>query len=355
MTKLFSIGDTLSKAYQVTGVATVSFEHGGEEFQLSIENALLGALEFLLSNKPYAPNARLYNCTLNDDAVVTEVFENNLEQKLKDFDQGIDSNVFLAQLLTLANEYYLSKEKLLPKEISEYQLRAKAYYTFVDSLRKVNLQAANEKLAAFVAKCRETEMFKDGLLWGRGEGNNLIDLPPQPLQRFIKSFKEGSVICKEGDTDGEMYVLLQGTISVQVGNSFVAQLSLPGEAVGELSLFLEDRRSATLVADEKVLVYVIPQEHLLAFHDSHPDVFLIIARTTADRIYRVLERVRRFSFALKGENIGSEKLFALKKELATKGRSELRNLQKNFKEICESSNDSRLSLIWDKMQGISED
>lgn len=352
MKKLFLIGDPLNTAYQIEGLTEVSFEKNGSAYQIESDAGLVGAVEFLLSRKSYSPSSRIHNCFVNDDAKIEKVLENNLDARLQDFNQGIDSNVFLARVLTAANDFYLSKEKLLPREISEYQLRAKAYYTFVDSLRKLNLYANNSMLATLIKDCRGTEMYKDGLLWGRSEAGNLINLPPEPIKKYIKSFEEGAVICKEGALDGEMYVLLKGSISVQVGSTFVAQLSLPGEAIGELSLFLDDRRSATLIADEKVFLYVIPQEQLLDFHSSHPDVFLIIARTTADRIYRVLERINRFSYAFSTSEVDQEKLYSLKKELANKGRSELRNLQKQFKEVCEAANDSRLTQIWERMQGL---
>ena len=353
MAKLFSLGEIARCAYLVDGYASISFEAKGKEFNVKAENALLGTIEHLLENKAYAPTKRIYDLSTADKAKVEEVALHTLNKRFRDFDLGIDSNVFLAKLLEAANEYYIDKQKLLPKEISEYQLRAKAYYTFVDALRRVNIQAKNSDLKAFVDQCRDTSIFKDGLLWGRGSSGSVLQLPPEPLKKYIEAFDEGAVICKEGSEGSNMYVLLQGTVSVQVGNEFVAHLSQPGEAIGELSLFLEDRRSASLIADERVLLYVIPQEDLITFHGSHPDLFLIIARTTADRIYHVLERVKRYHFAMRTKEGTAEELIALKKELATKGRVELRDLQKGFKEICEKAGDDRLNRIWTKMQATS--
>ena len=353
MSNLFSSGEQARCSYQVDGNLSVLFEAKGKEFNFNADKALVGTVEHLLANKSYAPAERIYNLKTADDTIVEEVPLHLVNGRFRDFDQGIDSNVFLARLLEAANEYYVDKQKLLPKEISEYQLRAKAYYTFVDALRRVNIQAKNSDLGIFVDQCRGTSIFKDGLLWGRGSTGSVLQLPPEPLKKYIEAFDEGAVICKEGSEGSNMYVLLQGTVSVQVGNEFVAHLSQPGEAIGELSLFLEDRRSATLVADERVLLYVIPQEDLLLFHGSHPDLFLIIARTTADRVYHVLERVKRYHFAMQTKEGTAKELIALKKELATRGRVELRDLQKGFTEICEKAGDDRLNRIWAKMQATS--
>jgi hypothetical protein len=69
----------------------------------------------------------------------------------------------------------------------------------------------------------------------------------------IRSLAEGEVLVKEGDVGSELFVLLDGVLSVSVEGNPIAELG-PGAVVGERALLAGDRRTSTLTATTKARV-----------------------------------------------------------------------------------------------------
>ncbi|MBW1742162.1 MAG: cyclic nucleotide-binding domain-containing protein [Deltaproteobacteria bacterium] len=63
-------------------------------------------------------------------------------------------------------------------------------------------------------------------------------------------YQEGDTICKQGKPGREMYLVKEGSVTVWIDESLVASLG-PGEIFGEISLFYNVNRSATIRAKEK--------------------------------------------------------------------------------------------------------
>jgi CRP-like cAMP-binding protein len=105
----------------------------------------------------------------------------------------------------------------------------------------------------------------------------------------------GTVLCQEGDPARCMYVLLKGKIAVLQSQKVVARIQEPGEAFGEMALFLEGTRTATLVAEMDSAVFLIKEDDMPEFHRSHPEVFFNIGATLAQRLQATLKGIRSVS------------------------------------------------------------
>ena len=75
----------------------------------------------------------------------------------------------------------------------------------------------------------------------------------------VEVFPEGSVIFQEGAPGAVMYVVIEGKVEVQVKGKPV-YVARPGDIVGEMALFLEGRRTATVTAMVPTRVRVIDGE-----------------------------------------------------------------------------------------------
>lgn len=77
-----------------------------------------------------------------------------------------------------------------------------------------------------------------------------------------KTFAKGDVICKEGDTGSEFYVLTKGQVTVSgddlLGRQFELATLGAGEFFGELAALTGQRRQATVTATEEVEVLCFP-------------------------------------------------------------------------------------------------
>ena len=72
----------------------------------------------------------------------------------------------------------------------------------------------------------------------------------------VRRLKAGQVLCAEGAPGDEMYLLLDGVLSVEAGGKLLAHLG-PGVVIGERALLESGRRTSTLTAVTPVKVAAI--------------------------------------------------------------------------------------------------
>lgn len=70
------------------------------------------------------------------------------------------------------------------------------------------------------------------------------------------SFADGDVLCEEGQSGREAFLLIEGEVAVSRGDDFVAMLGA-GDVVGELALLGDGRRTASVTAIGDVEAYVM--------------------------------------------------------------------------------------------------
>jgi glutaminase len=119
----------------------------------------------------------------------------------------------------------------------------------------------------------ELDLFK-GL---SPEEYRLIEPSVRPLV-----FEKGEVIIREGSEAKLFFVVARGTVSVQIGvqrrgdrKKRVASIG-PGLSFGEMALLDGRKRSADIVADEKVICYGLAVEQLRELAAEHPNIMITI-------------------------------------------------------------------------------
>jgi EAL domain-containing protein (putative c-di-GMP-specific phosphodiesterase class I)/CRP-like cAMP-binding protein len=83
--------------------------------------------------------------------------------------------------------------------------------------------------------------------------------------RKIKSYKPGSVICREGEPGQSAYIVVKGLVEVKClkdGKDFTLAILGPGELFGEMSLIDDIPRVATVVALEETQLELIESQEL---------------------------------------------------------------------------------------------
>jgi CRP-like cAMP-binding protein len=93
----------------------------------------------------------------------------------------------------------------------------------------------------------------------------------------------GTVLIREGDRRGAIYVLIAGTVVVLKGDVRVARIRTAGALFGEMSILLGTPYSATVVAETQVTVKEVTDGE--AFLSSNLVVALHTARTLAQRLH----------------------------------------------------------------------
>ena len=111
------------------------------------------------------------------------------------------------------------------------------------------------------------------------EDYRLIDFIVRPLV-----FEKGEVIIREGAEAKLFFVVARGTVSVQIRvqgqngrKKRVASIG-PGLSFGEMALLDGGKRSADIVADEKVICYGLAVDQLVELAAEHPNIMITILR-----------------------------------------------------------------------------
>jgi len=295
LTPIFKKGDKLTHASLVPAGPVFVEIPGCEIITIAGENLIVGTMEFLLENEP----DRICGMYITKDSSVHLFSNEDLNEMILDYDFGFGTNKFLSQLLEATNKIILDLSKKITKEIRKYKVRAAHFTHLVDDLEKLSALSTLRQLKDIVKKEKETILYQDGILFSRENRVRAIYTSAEPITEFIEIYKKDTSICQEGSLADSMYVLLDGKVSVTKEGRYIASISEPGEAFGELSLFLQSNRTASLTAEENTKLYVIKQANLVKFHRRYGDVFANIASTLANRIKDNIVRTNHFSEMLK--------------------------------------------------------
>jgi CRP-like cAMP-binding protein len=146
----------------------------------------------------------------------------------------------------------------------------------------------------------------------------LLDSPdfPEPRCWQRRGYGENEVIVREGDPAHDLYVVLSGAVRVSGTVPLEGRREMhpgycdlePGAVFGELCLFDDQPRSATVTSVGGCELAVIPRDSLVAHLDAHPEVGYPILKdlvgVLVDRMRTANRRfVSIFSWGLKAHHL----------------------------------------------------
>ena len=101
------------------------------------------------------------------------------------------------------------------------------------------------------------------------QGLNPRDFMGMDLLWEIRKVPGEQVVWYQGQSASELAIVMSGSLRAQI-NEQVLGLIGKGELVGELAVFTDDFRSATVVANaEEVMLLVLSKEGLRLLRDGH--------------------------------------------------------------------------------------
>jgi monoamine oxidase len=100
----------------------------------------------------------------------------------------------------------------------------------------------------------------------------------------LASFAAGAVICTAGDPAGEMYLVVEGEITMLFQNRPTDRVLRRGDVVGEYGMFGAGRRTATLVAREECELLALDYQRFRRFLLAFPEAALALFKLTVDQL-----------------------------------------------------------------------
>jgi CRP-like cAMP-binding protein len=114
-----------------------------------------------------------------------------------------------------------------------------------------------------------------------------------------KSYPRGSIIFYEGDPGDYLLVILKGRVKVSLlgkdRQETIVRILEPPEFLGEIALFDEAPRSATVIAVERTEVLEIAREPFLRLVKKQPIIALKVMTQLARALRRASEQIRTLS------------------------------------------------------------
>jgi CRP/FNR family transcriptional regulator, cyclic AMP receptor protein len=92
----------------------------------------------------------------------------------------------------------------------------------------------------------------------------------------------GKVLCTEGETGSEFFVIVEGDVEVKRKGKRVAMRG-PGEFFGEMALLEDVPRTATVTAKTPLRFFVLTRQSFLRLLDAEPGVERKVLRALARR------------------------------------------------------------------------
>jgi len=102
----------------------------------------------------------------------------------------------------------------------------------------------------------------------------------------IKTFAAGETIFTEGTTGREMYVVLEGSVDIRVGNKTL-DVTGPGGLFGEMALIDSSARSATAIAKNDCTLVPVNEQQFLRMVERTPLFTLNVMQILAGRLRRM--------------------------------------------------------------------
>ena len=130
-------------------------------------------------------------------------------------------------------------------------------------------------------------------------------LRPEDLVRVAdvavpRSFRGGEIVFRENDDSDTCYVVRSGHARAVREHADGRQITLatfgPGDIFGELAMFDDERRSATVEAVDALDVLGIPGVDMRALLTRHPEIAVKLVISLGRRLRAANERLARQSF-----------------------------------------------------------
>src|SRR5438270_5854572 len=131
------------------------------------------------------------------------------------------------------------------------------------------------------------------------------DLAAEDLEELAqvavpRSYAEGEVVFREGDSGDTCYLIRSGSVRVTRRHSDGRVITLaelrPGDIFGELAMFGGETRSATVEALADTRAVAILASDLRRILLRHPDIAVKMLEGLANRLRQANERIARQSF-----------------------------------------------------------
>jgi CRP/FNR family transcriptional regulator, cyclic AMP receptor protein len=152
-------------------------------------------------------------------------------------------------------------------------------------------------MTANAAPHEHQRLMRDVPLLARLPNEDLAALAQRGKER---SFAEGAVVFRQGDTGDSLHVIIQGRVRISVMSAEGSEATLTfinkGDCFGDMAIFDGGPRTATATAVEPTRTFVVTRDDFVAWLADRPGAAIALLETLSLRLRRTDEALTDLSF-----------------------------------------------------------
>jgi monoamine oxidase len=158
---------------------------------------------------------------------------------------------------------------------------------FTENKRWRDMMLRASRFFNLVSRSIETDEMRRRL--GVLQASDVFSIVPEAEIKVLApmfqtaTFESGGVICREGDTANQVFVIADGDVDIVVGGRSVARLGRGG-VFGEYGMFEEGVRTATVVAHTPTSLLTLDYQRFRSFLLAFPEAMLALMKLTVNRL-----------------------------------------------------------------------
>jgi CRP-like cAMP-binding protein len=117
-------------------------------------------------------------------------------------------------------------------------------------------------------------------------------------------YENGEILVRQGEVGDSMFVIQEGDVEIVVerdGRETVVGESHAGDMLGEMAIFLHERRSATVRAKGQVRALTVDKKNFLRRINEDPSIAFRLVETMSRRVRDLSKELARLNRAEAGE------------------------------------------------------
>lgn len=273
--QLYKKNSAADSAFLIGDGKVFLFVTEADKYLLQGKNLIIGASELVLGAHTNETIVRLETALALKGTTIKKIPSATLLQGLENSAFAMNLAIVEAKIVVLTNEI-LKKDLQLDSQLVKEKNISIEYYSIIQSLQKEYDKRRLPWLKELIDKYKTSIVFKKGEAYARANEAIKVETPRELSSNTVE-FPPGSVLCQEGSIGDFMYILESGQLEVYIQNTKVATIAEKGTVIGEIAMLLSMPRTATLKAQNTVLVTKVTRDDLKKSTSSQLIQMLLIS------------------------------------------------------------------------------
>lgn len=331
--KLYSLNDDPDTGYLLNEGSVYFFVSEMDKYVIKGKNLIVGATEIIMNRMADAAVRRMETAVTDRESVVKKLPVEKFLAGMNSYSFALNVSMVIAKQVALTNSIINKSMNTLTGDLNKNREASIEYFILVDRLKGEYAKRKIPWLSELISRYETSLIFKRGEAFYRSSEPTRITTTTNLSDKMVE-YPTGSVICAEDTSGEEMFILESGSIEVKIRDNRVATIEEKGTFFGEMALLLGEKRAATLIAKNNVVVTKITKENLKEISEQQGDFLKILTVSLAKKHYYNIIKIEGINQTLIEKSVDEGEAKSGKVPESLKTRGELQKLKHDIGEMA---------------------